>query len=91
MLEAMSVGCLVIASATPPVTEVIVDDETGLLVDFFAPDELAERIVEALERQKEMERIRIAARAKIVNEYGLTECVEAQRRLIAEMMQGRLP
>jgi glycosyltransferase involved in cell wall biosynthesis len=69
----------------------MVDDETGLLVDFFSPDELAERIEEALERQGEMERIRIAARAKIVDQYGLPECVEAQRRLIAEMVQGAFP
>jgi glycosyltransferase involved in cell wall biosynthesis len=88
MLEAMSAGCLVIASATPPVAEVIVDDETGLLVDFFSPDELAERIAEALERPEQMERIRIAARAKIVNGYAIAECVEAQRRLIAEVMQA---
>jgi glycosyltransferase involved in cell wall biosynthesis len=78
----------VIASATPPVTEVIVDEETGLLADFFSPDELAERIDEALDRKEEMERIRIAARTKIVNEYGLAQCVEAQRRLIAEVMQA---
>ena len=49
MLEAMSAGCLVVASSTAPVTEVIRDGENGLLVDFFKQEEIAERVVAALE------------------------------------------
>lgn len=35
LLEAMAAGCQILASATPPVMEVISHGETGFLVDFF--------------------------------------------------------
>jgi glycosyltransferase involved in cell wall biosynthesis len=48
MLEAMSCGCTLVASDTAPVREVVRDGQNGLLVDFFAPQKLADRIEEAL-------------------------------------------
>lgn len=44
LLEAMSSGCAIVASDTAPLREAIHDGETGLLVDFFEPKALAERI-----------------------------------------------
>jgi glycosyltransferase involved in cell wall biosynthesis len=49
LLEAMAAGCQVLASATPPVAEVVTDAETGFLVDFFDHRAFAARAVELLD------------------------------------------
>ncbi|MEJ0067930.1 MAG: glycosyltransferase [Pseudomonadota bacterium] len=71
MLEAMSCGCLVIGSATPPVQEVIRDRENGLLVDFFSTTAIADRIDEVLDHPDRMQTLRAAARQTIIERYDL--------------------
>jgi glycosyltransferase involved in cell wall biosynthesis len=80
MLEAMATGCLIVASNTAPVTEVIRDGENGLLVDFFSPQEIAERVGEVLERPESMAAIRKQARETILEHYDLS-------KLLAEHLQ----
>jgi len=71
MLEAMSTGCLLVASNTQAVTEVIQDGVNGLLVDFFSPTEIAQRVEEALDNQDSMASIRVNARETIKQKYDL--------------------
>ncbi|WP_353931398.1 glycosyltransferase family 4 protein [Okeanomitos corallinicola TIOX110] len=71
MLEAMSAGCLLIAANTPPVLEVIKDGKNGILVDFFNPEQIAEKVNLALEKPKDMMSIRNAARKTVVKNYDL--------------------
>jgi glycosyltransferase involved in cell wall biosynthesis len=71
MLEAMSTGCLLIASDTPPVLEVIEDGKNGLLVDFFSPQQIANKVNAALDNSPDMIPIRAAARKTIINNYDL--------------------
>lgn len=73
MLEAMSTGCLVLGSKTPPVEEVIQDGVNGLLVDFFSPAHIVERIIEVLEHPDNMQAIRAQARKTIVENYNLAD------------------
>ena len=83
MLEAMSAGCLVVGSRTAPVEEVIRDGENGLLVDFFNPAEISERVVAALDDKKAFATIRANARRTIVENYNLgTICLPNQVKLI---------
>jgi glycosyltransferase involved in cell wall biosynthesis len=71
MLEAMSVGCLLVASNTPPVLEVIEDGKNGLLVDFFSPQEIAQKVDEVLDNSEDMISIRTQARKTIIENYNL--------------------
>ena len=69
MLEAMSVGALVIGSDTAPVREVIEHERNGLLVDFFKPEQIAQTVCEALAHPERFMHLREAARATVVQRY----------------------
>lgn len=88
MLEAMSAGCLVVASKTAPVEEVIRDGENGLLVDFFSVSEISERVIAALEAGRNgCSHIRQNARRTIVEKYDLkTICLPAQLQLLEQVL-----
>ena len=69
ILEAMSLGCVLVASDTAPVTEVIEDGVNGLLVPFFDSDLLAERIVGVLANPRKHAALGRAARARTIELY----------------------
>jgi glycosyltransferase involved in cell wall biosynthesis len=85
MLEAMSCGCLLLASDTPPVREIIVDGENGLLTDFFSVQSIAERAEEALSRQQEYRGIRAAARQTILDSYDWRKIIPEQVAFLRHM------
>ena len=83
VLEAMAAGCLVIASRTAPVEEVLRDRENGLLVDFFSPGEIAERVEEALRDAKALRPLRRRARETVVEAFDLkTRCLPQHLALV---------
>ncbi len=82
MLEAMATGCLVIGSRTAPVHEVIRDGENGLLVDFFGPGDIADRVVTALMSPKALQPLRNKARQDVEECYSLAQGEQRYRALI---------
>jgi glycosyltransferase involved in cell wall biosynthesis len=79
LLEAMSAGCTIMASDTAPLREAIRHNETGLLVDFFDANALAEQVgallADTQTRKKLGENARVFARAH----YDLrTQCLPGQ-------------
>jgi glycosyltransferase involved in cell wall biosynthesis len=82
MLEAMAAGCLVVASDTTPVREVIADGRNGLLVDFFSPEAIAARVIETLDRPAWSGELRREARATIVERYDLGRILPKQLELL---------
>jgi glycosyltransferase involved in cell wall biosynthesis len=83
MLEAMSAGCLVVGSRTPPVEEVVRDGENGWLVDFFSPDQIADRAIEALADGGAHVGMRARARRTVMEQYDLRSvCLPAQLLMV---------
>jgi glycosyltransferase involved in cell wall biosynthesis len=84
MLEAMSAGCVVIGSNTPPVTEFIEEGKTGLLVDFFDVTGLADRVCKALAEPSRFDDLRKNARNLIATDYDRDNiCIPALLKMFA--------
>jgi glycosyltransferase involved in cell wall biosynthesis len=78
LLEAMSTGCLIVASQTAPVMEVMRDGLNGLLVDFFSPQAIADRVDEALSQPDKMALLKANARQTIQEQYDLRQLLPRQ-------------
>ena len=88
MLEAMASGCVLVASATAPVHEVVVDNVNGVLVDFFDYEHLAHTVLEALDFRFQEKHIsmRFQARQTIVDRFDLDSiCLPKWRDFIFQM------
>lgn len=85
MMEAMASGCLVIGSTTQPVMEVIKDGHNGLLVDFFAPQKLADRIDEVFNHPTRFAELRHNARQTILERYDLKQLLPQHLQLIEQL------
>ena len=79
LLEAMSVGCAILASDTQPLHEAIKHNETGRLVNFFDVQKLASEVCALLDDPEERVRLGANARAFAQTNYDLqTVCLPRQ-------------
>lgn len=79
LLEAMSVGCAIVASNTRPLHEAIVHGDTGRLVDFFDAPGLANEVARLLASPEERAALGRQARAFAQRHYDLQSvCLPTQ-------------
>ncbi len=89
LLEAMSVGCAIVASDTAPVREAISHDDTGVLVDFFDIAGLTKAIIALLDDPARRARLGAAARTFALENYDLnTVCLPRQLAWVQSLMES---
>ena len=88
LMEAMASGCCIVASATPPVEEMITSGYQGQLVNFFDPDALAQQVDHLLQSQDHRQRLGQCARQRIVEGgYGLENALKQQVQLLNQVVR----
>ena len=87
LMESLATGCAVVASATPPVQEMISSGDQGLLVDFFDPQTLADQVDALLHDPLRRQQLGYQARQRILDGgYDLQTCLQGQLALIEQVM-----
>jgi glycosyltransferase involved in cell wall biosynthesis len=88
LLEAMSCECLVVASDTSPVKEVIHDGVNGILNDSSSPEKIARKVVTCLEYPSFMKTVKKNARKTILEKYRLDHLLSNQIDLMTQLIRA---
>lgn len=87
LLESMSAGAPLLASATAPVQEVVQDGFNGVLVDFFSPQALVEKACALLDDRERAVALGQQARRTVQERYDLHRvCLPAQLDFMRKVM-----
>ena len=90
LIEAMSIGCAIVASDTQPLREAIRHDETGRLVNFFDGGALTNEVCALLADPLARSRLGDKARAFAQASYDLkTVCLPKQLQWVESLYAGR--
>ncbi|MBK1648040.1 glycosyltransferase [Rhabdochromatium marinum] len=89
LLDAMAAEAIVIASNTAPVRDLIVDGYNGLLVDFFSPRKIADRIGTVLDHPERFIPLGRAARQHVIEHYQARTSVARYERIMQDLVQSR--
>jgi colanic acid/amylovoran biosynthesis glycosyltransferase len=84
IMEAMAAGVPVVSTSTAGVPEMVVDGETGLLVEQKSPDALARAIRFFLENPADAERMGGVARSRCLERFDIHRTTETLRRLLSD-------
>ena len=78
LLEAMSLGCAILASDTKPLHEAISNEENGLLFDFFDFNQLSTLVIKLLEESSMRKKLGKNARQFAIKNYDKQLCLKKQ-------------
>jgi glycosyltransferase involved in cell wall biosynthesis len=86
LLEAMSAGCTIVASDTPPLKEAIIEGKTGRLVNFFDKQALANTVSELLADKTQADKLSENARQFAIKNYDLQSiCLPKQLQWVQNL------
>jgi glycosyltransferase involved in cell wall biosynthesis len=87
----MACGCAIVASDTAPVREVIKVGQTGLLANFFSPEDIVNQTIRLLENQTLRDSLGQQARAFAVEHYDLKSVCLPQLISIINDINAKTP
>ena len=91
-IEAMAAGCAIIGSKTAPVLEVLKDGVNGLAVDFFSPEDIADKLDMILDDPDRALHLRQEARRTAVSQFDLTtRQLPLWSKLFEDLISGNKP
>jgi glycosyltransferase involved in cell wall biosynthesis len=85
VLEAMAMGCPVVATAVDGVTEIVEDGVSGVLVPPRDPAAIARAVVDLLRRPDRASALGAAARARVAEHFGLEAMIRRTQELYLEV------
>ena len=87
LIEAMSVGCSIVANNVEPVKEVIEHNKNGLLIDMFNKNDLTETVIELLNNRKKRNYLSVQARAYAKKNFDQrTHCLPQLMKWVKEQV-----
>jgi glycosyltransferase involved in cell wall biosynthesis len=89
LLEAMAMRRPVVATDIGGIREIVVNEETGLLVAPEDPDAFAEAILRLLAADTERQRMGVAGRRRVVRKFGAEGMLAAYARLYRKLAHSR--
>ena len=88
MIEAMSIGCPLVASDTPPVREAATDGEDALLVDHSDTEALARSVARLLDDRSLADRLGRTARRTAIRNYSASWIWPWRDRVLGELVRA---
>ena len=91
LLEAMAAACPIVATSIPPNAEVIVNEQSGLLVPTESPFEIAKAILELAIDDSLAKQYGVAARKRVQAHYTLERMFNETWDLYIELLRQKQP
>jgi len=90
ILECGAVGIPAMATAVGGIPEIIIDKQTGILLDSHEPQAIAEHILELISDAETRKRLGAAMREFVLDRYNLDALVDRVNKLYGDLLKGEI-